>query len=342
MTGFGVAGCGAISQAHIESILEIPNARLVSVWNRTPEKAKATAEKYDCDWVENLDDLVNNPDIDVINVCTASGAHLEPAVAAARAGKHVLIEKPLEITPERCDEIIKACDEAGVKLGTVFPSRTGATNIRLRKAVEDGKFGKLVLALAAVPWFRSQEYYDSGGWRGTWRLDGGGALMNQAIHRVDLLQWFAGGVKEIQAYSECLAHERIEVEDTALAILKFQNGALGTILATTSLKPGYPVRLEVYGSEGGAVLADGDIIEWHTKDGEEQSKQATAPSSRGAAADPMAISFTGHQRIIEDMIAAIQDDRPPMIDGPEGRKSVELICGIYEAARTGKPVTLGS
>lgn len=342
MVGFAVAGCGAISQAHIESILEIPDARLVSVWNRTPERAEETAKRYGCAWTREIEELVNHSDVHVVNVCTASGAHMDVAVAAARAGKHVLIEKPLEVTPERCDTIIRACEEAGVKLGVVFPSRTSARNQEIRESLKAGKFGRLLLASVAVPWYRSQEYYDSGGWRGTWALDGGGALMNQAIHNVDVLQWLtdpvAGPVVEVQAYADCLAHERIEVEDTVVAVLRFENGALGSLLAATSLTPGYAVRLQLHGSEGGIVLNGGKIVEWHTRDGESRSEPEQTTASRGPSADPMNISFAGHQRLIEDMMAAIRDDRPPMIDGAQGRKSVALINAIYRAARTGGPV----
>ncbi|HET7559402.1 MAG TPA: Gfo/Idh/MocA family oxidoreductase [Limnochordia bacterium] len=340
MIGFGVAGCGAISRAHLESIKLIPDAKLVAVWNRTPERAQATAETYGCRFVRDLDELVNDPEIQVINVCTASGAHLEPALAAARAGKHVLVEKPLETTPERCDQIIAACAEHGVKLGVIFPSRLGESVARIRRALAEGRFGKLVLGTATVPWFRSQEYYDSGAWRGTWRWDGGGALMNQAIHQVDVLQWLLGPVTEVSAYTGCLAHERLEVEDTATAILRFANGAQGMILAATSLAPGFPVRIEVFGSGGSAILAGGKLVEWHTTDGEHVSEAPAPAQTRGAASNPMDISFTGHQRLIEDMMAAIQNDRPPLIDGREGRKSVALIDAVYRAAREGRPVRL--
>lgn len=367
MIGFGIAGCGAIAQAHIESILQIPHAKLVSVWNRTPERARATAEKYGCRWVEDYDDFVSDPDVDVVNVCTASGAHMELAVAAARAGKHLLIEKPLEVTTERCDAIIRACEEAGVKLGVIFPSRTSAANQDLKRRLNEGAFGRPIFASVAVPWYRTQEYYDSGDWRGTWELDGGGALMNQAIHNVDILQWLAGPVQEVKAYAERLVHERIEVEDTAVVILKFASGALGHILATTSLAPGYPVRLELHGTQAGYIRNGSDVFEWPSKEERPQASTqrqsanqpqsvsqpqpvsqsqaqpaATRPAGRSAANDPMAISFAGHQRLIEDMIDAIQNDREPMIPGHEGRKSVELITAAYRAARTGETIVIAN
>ncbi len=349
MIGFGIVGCGAISKTHIDAIQAIPDAKLVAVWNRTPQRAQETAEKYGCRWVSELQELVTDPEIQVVNVCTASGAHLEPTLAAAAAGKHVLVEKPLEVTTDRCDEMIRACEAAGVKLGVVFPSRTSPSNQAIRAKLESGGFGKLILASVAVPWYRTQEYYDSGDWRGTWRLDGGGSLMNQAIHNVDILRWLAGPVSQVQAYTECLAHEGIEVEDTALAIMKFENGALGHILATTSLAPGYPVRLELHGTNGGLVRNGGDVFEWPqseeaTRANENSSSQsvtATRPAGRSTASDPMALSFHGHQQIIEDFMDAIRNDCQPLISGSEGRKSVELITAIYEAARQGRPVRLG-
>ena len=183
--------------------------------------------------------MLADPAVDAVSVATPSGAHMEPAVAAAKAGKHVIVEKPLEITLQRCDRIINECEKNGVKLSTFFPSRFHDSSIKMKRAVDEGRFGRLTLGDAYVKWFRTQEYYDSGAWRGTWKLDGGGALMNQAVHTVDLLTWLMGPVVEIQAQTATLAHERIEVEDVATATLRFANGALGIIEASTAVYPGY-------------------------------------------------------------------------------------------------------
>ena len=206
--------------------------------------------------------MLAHPGLDVVCVCTPSGAHMEPAVQAARAGKHVVVEKPLEITLPRCDAIIAACDAAGVRLCTIFPSRFSDANIRLKEAIELGRFGRLTLGDTYVKWWRTQQYYDSGGWRGTWDLDGGGALMNQAIHNVDLLYWLMGDVAAITAMTATLAHERIEVEDTAVAALRFKNGALGTIEAATSAYPGLLKRTEIHGDRGSARVEQDDITLW--------------------------------------------------------------------------------
>ena len=205
-----------------------------------PEKLAGEMGLTNVAIVSNLDQALRRDDVHAVIICTPSGNHLESALAAAAAGKHVVVEKPLEITPERCDQIIAACDKAGVKLCTIFPSRFADANMALKTAVDAGRFGKLTLGETTCKWCRTQAYYDSGQWRGTWQLDGGGALMNQAIHNVDLLLWLMGPVTHVSGFTATLAHERIEVEDTAVATLRFANGALGVIIAATSIHPGFP------------------------------------------------------------------------------------------------------
>jgi predicted dehydrogenase len=286
-----------------------------------------------------------DPQTDVVTIATPSGAHMEPAVAAARAGKHVIVEKPLDITLKRCDRIIAACDENGVKLSTVFPSRFHEASIELKRAVDTGRFGRLTLGDAYVKWFRTQEYYDSGAWRGTWELDGGGALMNQAIHSVDLLAWLMGPVAEIRAQTATLAHRRIAVEDVAVATLQFASGALGVIEASTAVYPGYLKRLEIHGSDGTAVLEEEDIKVWDfarklRRDAAIQRMMKKQKSGGGGASDPAAIGHHGHAKQFRDVLRALRDDRVPAIDGREGRRSVEIILGVYQAAASGRPVCL--
>jgi predicted dehydrogenase len=271
---------------------------------------------------------------------------LDPAVAAARAGKHVIVEKPLEITPARCDEIIKACEESGVTLSTVFPSRFHQSSVQLKKAIESGRFGKLTLGDAIVKWYRTQQYYDSGVWRGTWKLDGGGALMNQAIHSVDLLIWLMGDVAEVTALTGLVAHENIEVEDVAVAALRFKSGALGLLEATTAAYPGYLKRIETHGSTGSAVIEEEDIIKWDFVESREEDaaireSMTNRLSGGGGAADPAAIGHQAHAKQFADVLAAINEGRKPLIDGYEGRKSVEVICAVYESAKKGGVVKLG-
>jgi UDP-N-acetyl-2-amino-2-deoxyglucuronate dehydrogenase len=281
----------------------------------------------------------------VVTIATASGAHLEPAVAAARAGKHVIVEKPLEITLKRCDQIVDACDKAGVRLATIFPSRFHDSSQELKRAVEAGRFGRLTLGDAYVKWYRTQAYYDSGAWRGTWQLDGGGALMNQAIHSVDLLQWLMGNVAEVRACTATLAHERIAVEDTAVASLRFANGALGVIEATTAAWPGYLKRIELHGSHGSAMIEEEDIVKWDfakkdRRDAAIERQMARSKSTGGGAADPAAIGHQAHAKQFRDFVESIQTGRAPLIDGREGRRAVEIILAIYKSAETGKSVTL--
>ncbi len=345
MIGFGIVGCGMISQFHARALEELRGAKLVACYSQTHDSAVKFAEKFGGTAYESLDAMLADPAVDVVSICTPSGAHMEPAVAAAKAGKHVIVEKPLEVTLKRCDKIIEACDQAGVKLATIFPSRFHSASQTLKSAIEAGKFGTLTLGDAYVKWFRTQEYYDSGEWRGTWKLDGGGALMNQAIHSVDLLTWLMGPVKSISAHVSTLAHERIEVEDVATATLEFENGALGTIEATTAAFPGMLKKIEIHGSQGSAVIEEEDIRTWQfakmtAKDKQIASDTETKTETGGGAADPSAIGHAAHLAQFKDLIKAIKNDGTPSIDGPEGRKSVEIILGIYKAAKSGKRVTL--
>src|SRR6187549_1458223 len=219
--GFGIVGCGMISSFHARAIADVRGAKLVACFDTRQPAAEKFASEHDCKAYTDLNAMLADPKVQIVTIATPSGAHMEPAVAAAKAGKHVIVEKPLEITLKKCDRMIEACEKAGVQLGAIFPSRFHDSSLKIKKAIEGGRFGKLTLGDSYVKWFRTQEYYDSGAWRGTWALDGGGALMNQAIHSVDLLTWLMGPVVEIQAKTATLAHERIEVEDVVVATLQF-------------------------------------------------------------------------------------------------------------------------
>jgi predicted dehydrogenase len=343
--GFGVIGCGMIANFHAKAIGAVRGAKLVGGCDAVPAAAEKWAAANGCKAYRTLDEMLADPAIDAVTVGTPSGAHLEPAVAAARAGKHVIVEKPLEITLRRCDKIIAMCDRAGVKLATIFPSRFHDASRTLKKALEQNRFGRLALGDAIVKWYRTQAYYDSGAWRGTWKLDGGGALMNQAIHSVDLLIWLMGPVVEVRAMTGLLAHERIAVEDAAVAAIRFANGALGTIEASTAAYPGYLKRIEIHGDAGSAVLEEEDLVKWDfakkTKaDGPILEKMAARKSGGGGASDPAAIGFHGHARQFQDFVDAIRKGTKPAIDGPEGRRAVEIILAIYKSAETGKAVKL--
>jgi predicted dehydrogenase len=347
MLGCAIVGCGMIAHFHARALAEVPGAKLLALVTRNPAHAQTVAEAagVPCAIYGDLAQALARPDVHIVTITTPSGAHLDPAVAAAKAGKHVVVEKPLEITLDRCDRIIDACQKAGVKLCTIFPSRFGDANRALKAAVEAGRFGRLTLGETTCKWWRPQSYYDEGGWKGTQALDGGGALMNQAIHNVDLLQWLMGPVTHISGFTATLAHERIEVEDTAVACLRFANGALGVIQATTSVHPGLPKTVAVHGDRGTAVIEQDDVLRWDftpetPEDGRIKERFAQKTGASGGASNPAAISHQGHARQLADFVAAIQAGREPLVDGREGRKAVEIILGIYRAAASGRTVEL--
>lgn len=343
--GFGIVGAGLISRFHAKAIAETDRATLKGVYSRTKSKADRLAGEHHCRAYDSLEEMLADPAIDIVCICTPSGLHLEPALACIAAGKHCLIEKPLEITTARCDQIIRAAGRAGVKAGVIFPSRFYEAEKRLKEALDKKRFGDLVMGDAYVKWYRTPEYYQSGIWRGTWQYDGGGALMNQGIHSVDLLQWYMGPVASVQAVSTNAAHKGIEVEDTIIAIVEFENGALGTIECSTAIFPGSLKRIEVRGTAGSAVLEEDRLIEWAFKeereeDGDIRQSMKEGNLSSGGASDPAAISFKGHQMQIEDMLGAIESGREPAIPTEEGKKSVAIIEAIYASARSGEKIIL--
>jgi predicted dehydrogenase len=343
--GFAIVGCGMISRFHAMAINDLKRGRLVAVSSRSKKNARRVGEEFGVDWTTDYRELLARDDVHIVTICTPSGAHKQYALKATRAGKHVIVEKPLEISLDRCDAIISECKKAKVTLGVIFPSRFHEASQLIKREIDSGRFGKLALGDAYVKWWRSQEYYDEGGWKGTRRYDGGGALMNQSIHAVDLLLYLMGPVKRVSATVKTLAHSNIEVEDTAVATLEFKNGALGTIEGATSVYPSFLKRIEISGDKGTVVLEEEDIKEWRfrketSRDRAIRKKFAARTKSGGGASDPSAISFEGHRRQLEDFIRALDKKQKPLVDGVEGRKSVELILAIYRSSRTLRPVTL--
>ncbi|MBA7561476.1 Myo-inositol 2-dehydrogenase [subsurface metagenome] len=345
--GFGIVGLGLIADFHAKAIQAISGGRssLVACCSRSAEKAQGFSKKYGCTGYTDIDKFLAHPGLDIVSLCTPSGAHLEHSLAAAKVGKHVIVEKPLEITPERCDKIIEACEKAKVSLAGVFQSRFSEVAGIVKKAVDQCRFGTLVLGDAYVKWFRSQEYYDDGGWHGTQSLDGGGALINQSIHAVDLLQWFMGPVESIQAFTGTIGHERIEVEDNAVAALRFRNGAFGVIEGSTSVYPGFLKRIEISGTKGSVILEEETLKAWDFAEGlpedeEIREKFGAGAETGGGAADPAAISFEGHRRQFEEFITSLEQGRSPLVDGREAKKAVEIIQAIYTSAKKGTLVRL--
>lgn len=345
-TGFGIIGCGVIAPYHAKGIAETKGARLVAVSDVAVQHAERLAEEYGAQPYADYREMLGRDDIDVVCLCVPSGLRCEIVEACAAAGKHILSEKPLEVTTERIDRIIQAVDDAKVTLGCIFQSRFAEGPRLVRRAIETGRFGRLVMGDAYIKWYRTQEYYDGHDWRGTWKLDGGGALMNQGIHQVDLLLWFMGPVKRVQAQTALLGHENIEVEDLACAMLEFENGAFGVIEATTAAWPGHPARVEVHGTQGSAVIEDGRLKFWQFREVEKgddaiQRTLGEDTSLGSGASDPTSsLSHLGHQRQIEDFVRAIEEGRPPTVEGKEGRRAVALIEAIYASAKSGKPIDL--
>jgi len=337
---FGIIGAGMIGGFHAQAIQAMTGGELGGVADRVTERATAFAAQYNTQAYDSLDAMLADPAIEIVTIGTPSGAHFDPAMAAIEAGKHVIIEKPLEVTTERIDLMVAAAKAKGVALAAVLNRRFHPGMDAFKKAADAGRFGKLTSASAYVKWYRDQAYYDSAGWRGTWALDGGGALMNQSIHTVDALLYLAGPVKSVQANTACLAHENIEVEDIAIAILEFESGARGIIEASTCTwsKGGHPARVQLSGTEGSVFLADEAFEIWDFMHETDADEAIRAQFMQGAEAglganDPSAISFYQHQRNFEEVVNAIQEGREPSTCASEARKSVELIQAVYKSAQ---------
>jgi predicted dehydrogenase len=352
MIRFGIAGAGVIGPSHAVAIEQLPGAELVAVADPAPEAAARMAERFGVRTYPSLAEMLAAEQLDVVDICTPSGLHRDAAVEAMRAGCHVIVEKPIEIRLDRIDEMLRVQEEMGVNMAVIFQHRFDPAAQQVHALMQEGAFGRPVLGNAHILWWRSQNYYDSGAWRGTWALDGGGVLMNQGIHSIDLLQWLMGPVASVQAYTGTLAH-RMETEDVAVAALRFRNGALGTIAGTTAAYPGVTTRVEIFGDRGSAIIADDKLAYLHVARDETEahsdygaagwgSQQAVEPaeSSGTGAADPTAIGADTHTRQIADMIRAIREDGTPLVDGRAARHSVAIIRAIYESAQTGREVAV--
>lgn len=339
---FGIIGTGAIANVHADAIRSMDQGTLHSIYGRNPTRCRQVANDHAAICHHDLETFLSDPELEIVTVCTPSGAHREPALAALAHGKHVIVEKPLEITTSRVDEMIAAAAASGKTLACVLNRRFTPAMNALRDASHNSRFGRLTSASCYVKWYRDQAYYDSADWRGTWELDGGGALMNQAIHAVDALLHLAGPVRSVQADVACLAHERMEVEDIAVAILEFENGARGVIEASTccASKAGHPLRIQLCGTKGSAFLADESFEVWDFLNEEPSDAKvrtdlmSTSITGLGAN-DPKAIQSAQHRRNFEDVVTAIRKSTPPSTHAREARKAVALIEAIYQSARNG-------
>lgn len=335
----GILGAGNISETHARAAAAIPGVAIAAVHGSNREKAERLAAAYGARAYDDLDAFLAHRPMDLVAIGSPSGLHADQAIRAAERGLHVLVEKPIDITPARADALIEAADRAGVRLGVFFQDRVQPDLARLHTLIETGRLGRPLLVSGRVRWHRPPEYYAQSRWRGTWALDGGGALMNQGIHTVDLLRWLLGPVTRVAARAATVLH-RIEVEDTIVAVLEFASGALGTLEATTAAFPGYKRRVEISGTEGTAILEHDRLVALDLR-GPVEELAASGPADQNASASTAVVADAGgHQRLFEDFLEAIRTSREPRCSGREGRRSVALACAIYEAAREGRWVNV--
>jgi UDP-N-acetyl-2-amino-2-deoxyglucuronate dehydrogenase len=339
----GILGAGSISDTHARAARAIPGVEIAAVYGRNVAKAQRLAELYGGVAFDSLERFLEHRPMDLVAIGSPSALHAEQGIAAAERGLHVLVEKPLDITTARADALIAAADRAGVKLGVFFQDRLKPDVVKMKAMVDAGVAGRPILASGRVKWYRPPEYYGGSRWRGTFALDGGGALINQAIHTVDLLIHLWGPIVSVDARAGTQLH-KIEVEDTVVATLQFENGALGVFEASTAVYPGYARRVELTGANGTLTLEHDSLVGVDLKEpdprfpSEALAPRDTAPAAN--AASPTVSDATPHRRIIEDFLYAIQISGTPACDGPEGRRSVVVIDAIYESARAKGPVTI--
>jgi predicted dehydrogenase len=347
MTHIGIIGGGNISDTHARAAQEINGAKITAIHGTNQEKSARLAQTYGAKLFDDFEAFLSHRPMELVLIGSPSGVHAEQGIAAARHGLHVLVEKPIDINTERADALIAECDRARVKLGVFFQDRVAPGILKLKQLIDAGRIGKPILVSGRVKWYRPPEYYSGSRWRGTLALDGGGALINQGVHTVDLLLWLMGDIERVYAKVKTALHT-IESEDTVVATLEFASGAVGTLEVATSAYPGYNRRVEITGSEGTIILEQDRIIaadlhpvaQTSVCDSLVDLVEPIKESSNPAATSPVVSDVSGHKKIIEDFLHAIETDCEPLCDGREGRRSVELVQAIYESSRTGRAVSL--
>lgn len=336
-THIGLIGGGNITDTHARAARAVPGVEIAAIYGTNAQKINRLCREHGGKPYSDFDQFLAHDPMDLVAIGSPSAMHAAQGIAAARRGLHVLTEKPIDITTERADALIAEAGKAGVKLGVFFQDRCKPDILRVKKAVDTGVLGHLILADARVKWYRPQDYYANSRWRGTWALDGGGALMNQAVHTVDLLLWLFGDVVSVQASSKAALHA-IEVEDTLVALLQFTNGAFGVLQAATSVYPGYPRRLELTGSQGTMIIEHDRLLAADLRNPPEDLLHSGEADQNPSAFSPVVSDVRGHQSVLEDFLKSIQTNANPRCDGREGRRSLALVEAIYAACRTGKQV----
>jgi UDP-N-acetyl-2-amino-2-deoxyglucuronate dehydrogenase len=336
--GIGIVGCGTISDIHAQAIIESEKTELICVYDCNLNNAQRVGKEYGVNYFNDWDKFVKTEAIDIVSICTPNGNHLDYGKLASSAGKHVVVEKPIDINVDRGKQLINVCQKNGVKLAVIFQNRFLKASLRIKKAIESGKLGNIFHGSAYVKWFRTQEYYDSGEWRGTLALDGGGVLINQAIHTIDLLQWLVGDVESVYGHTGIFTHKNIEGEDNAAAVLKFKNGAFGIIEGSTSVLPAMERRIEIHGEKGTAILTGENA---HILIGESDVSLDENEEKGSGAASPLAgFSIVPHMKQFEAIIDAIQNDRNPPVTGNDSLKSLAIVEAVYKSSKTGLPVRM--
>ena len=336
--GLGVIGAGLVGPTHAAAAARAPGGQLVAVCDMVADRAEAVAEQYGALALTEVDALLERSDIQIVSICLPTRLHLEVAERAVAAGKHIIVEKPLELSLERADRLLQAARAQNVQVTAIFNRRFIPALQAAKRAVDEGLLGDLLVADMYYKSFRTQEYYDDSGWRGTWEVEGGAALINQGIHGVDLLRWIAGPVARIFGYTDHL-RRAIEADDTTAAVARYANGAMGVIQAMTSIEPRLPDRLEYHGTKGTIQLSNYRISNWAVP-GAESWPEAVQAEEQAMLATARSLESAGHHAQVADMVAAVRDGRPPAVSGEEGRRSLEVVLAIYESARTGREVQI--
>ena len=337
----GIVGCGTISDIHAQAIQKSNHTELISVFSRSEKNASRVGEKYKTTWSVDWNEFISDPKLDAISICTPNGNHLDYGKRAAEAGKHVIVEKPIEVSLKRAQELIDACKKSKVQLAVIYQSRFLAEIAALKKQIDENRLGRLFMGDAYIKWFRSQEYYESGAWRGTFALDGGGVLINQAIHTIDLLQWLMGDVECIFGQVGTFTHERLEGEDNAVATLRYKSGAIGVIEASTSVQPAQSRRIELHGEKGSAVIADDHVkISIEGESSLKEDDKDKGVKSTGASSPLGGFSIEAHKDQFDAISNAMMHQESPPVTGAESLKSLAIVLSIYESSKTNTVVHL--
>lgn len=337
--GFGILGSGAASKLHIDAINDIEDAVVVGFFSPDPKSSEELIQTYGIKRFESYEEMLRNEEIEIVCICTPSGLHAEQAIESMNHGKNVVVEKPLAITVEQCKKVIETSEKTGCKCAVISQMRYLGDVSKVKEIINDGKLGKMTNVGLHMRYNRTAEYYASSAWRGTWAMDGGGALMNQGIHGVDLMRYLCGEVKCVKAFCKTLKHN-IEVEDTALGVIEFQNGALGIIEASTAVYKGYTRKLNISGTDGSIRLEEYNMVRCDIADDSYEIPDIKESGINSGASEPGGINHDGHRYQLEEMISAVRNGTPIISDAYSGMKTVELICAIYESSKTGETIYL--